>query len=353
MKLLKNRHMGLLALQLGVVFLPAQIVVPMQSHGGFAGNDIQNLRVLKQSADGSEVTLTLEYSYDGSSGSSARLLPVIADKSQKKVSSWFGADPVTIPAGHGTISIKVKFFNDEPGAPKELTTDRVRIMMLTDSGSSVIVQNIFSRTIKWGTPTGQPVETAEEARAREAAEAKHIEEEKARVDAEVKNLAAARAKAEQEKLAAEAQTKAKADAEAKVLEEARVKAEQERLALEAKAKAEAEAKALEAARLKAEQERLAAEAKAKADAEAKAAEEARLKAEQERLAAEAQAKAKAEADARAIEEARLKAEQEKLAAEAKARAVAQAIEEARVKAEQERLAAEAKAKADAEAKAEA
>ena len=59
---------------------------------------------------------------------------------------------MTIPTGHGTISIKVKFFNDEPGAPKELTTDRVRIMMLTDSGGSVIAQNIFSRAIKVGQP---------------------------------------------------------------------------------------------------------------------------------------------------------------------------------------------------------
>ena len=145
MKLLKSRHIGLLALQFGVVLLPAQILVPMQNQGTFGGNDIRNLRVLNQSADGSEVTLTMEYSYNGASGSSARLFPVIANKSQQKVSSWFGADPVTIPTGHGTISIKVKFFNDEPGAPKELTTDRVRIMMLTDSGGSVIAQNIFSR----------------------------------------------------------------------------------------------------------------------------------------------------------------------------------------------------------------
>ena len=130
-------------------------MVPMQNQRTFGGNNIQNLRVLNQSANGTEVTLTLDYSYDGASGSSARLLPVIANKNQQKVSSWFGADPVTIPTGHGTISIKIKFFNDEPGAPKELTTDRVRIMMLTDNGASVIAQGNFSRTIKWGSP-GRP-----------------------------------------------------------------------------------------------------------------------------------------------------------------------------------------------------
>ncbi len=347
MKLLKSRHIGLLALQFGVVLLPAQILVPMQNQGTFGGNDIRNLRVLNQSADGSEVTLTMEYSYNGASGSSARLFPVIANKSQQKVSSWFGADPVTIPTGHGTISIKVKFFNDEPGAPKELTTDRVRIMMLTDSGGSVIAQNIFSRTIKWGSPSGQRAETAEEARAREGAEAKRIEEEKAKLDAEAKTREEARLKAEQEKLAVEA--KAKAEAEATAAEEARLKAEQEKLAVEAKAKAEAEAKALEEARLKAEQEEQAAEAKAKAAAAA--LEEARLKAEQERLAAAA--KAKAEAEVKAREEARLQAEQERLAADAKAKAEAEAkaAEQARIKAEQEKLVTEAKAKAEAEAKA--
>ena len=65
----------------------------MQNQGTFGGNDIRNLRVLNQSADGSEVTLTMDYRYNGASGSSARLFPVIANKSQQKVSSWFGAGP--------------------------------------------------------------------------------------------------------------------------------------------------------------------------------------------------------------------------------------------------------------------
>jgi hypothetical protein len=366
MNMLRSRPIALLALQLGAIYLQAQVVMPTQNQPSFGqpsvgGNDIRNLRVRSQSADGSEVTLTLDYSYDGSSGSAARLLPVIAKKDQQKISSWFGADPVTIPAGHGTISIKVKFFNDEPGAPKELTTDRVRMLMLTDNGSSVIAQNNFTRTIHWGGPGSQPAESAEEARIREEAEAKRIDEEKAKLEAEAKvreQAAEARAKAEAEAKAREeaqlkaeqdslaAIAKAKAEAEVRVREEARLKAEQEALAA-AKAKAEAEVKAREEARLKVEQEALAA-AKAKAEAEAKAREEAQLKAEQDRLAAIA--KAKAETEARVREEARLKAEREALAAaKAKAEAEVKAREEARLKAEQEALAA-AKAKAETEAK---
>jgi membrane protein involved in colicin uptake len=363
MKLL--RYIGLLVVYLGATTLPAQILIqpPNQS---FGGSDVRNLRVLKQSEDGSEVTFAVDFNFDGIGGASARLLPLIIDKKQPKVSSWFGADPVTISPGHGTISLKVKFFNDEPGVPKELTTDRVRILMLSDNGNSVISQNNFSRTIKWGNANAPETAPAMDAKAQAqvAADEKRVEEEKAQIERETKARQEARLKAEQDRLAAEAKAKAR--------EEARIKAEQDRLAAEAKAEAEADAKAREEARVKAEQEKLAAEAQAKADAEAKALEEARLKAEQERLAAEAKAKAleqarlqaeqerlaaearaKAEAEAKAQEAARIQAEQERLAAvaQAKADAEAKAREEARIKAEQERLAAEAKAKSEAEAKA--
>jgi hypothetical protein len=162
MKLFNSRHIGLLALQFGVVFLQAQVLAPMGNQAGF-GNGVQNLRVLKQSADGSEATFSLDYYYDGSGETSARLFPVIADKSQQKISRWFGADSVTVPTGHGIISVKAKFFNDEPGAPRELTTDRVRIIMLTENGGSVIAQNNFSSIIKWGGSNSPPASVAQPA----------------------------------------------------------------------------------------------------------------------------------------------------------------------------------------------
>ena len=91
-------------------------LLPASALAQASGNAIKNLHAVKQSADGTEVTFTLDYSYDGSSGATARLLPVIAEKDQRKVSSFFGADPVSIPTGSGNISITVKFFNDDPGA---------------------------------------------------------------------------------------------------------------------------------------------------------------------------------------------------------------------------------------------
>jgi hypothetical protein len=158
------------------------------------------------------------------------------------------------------------------------------------------------------------------------------------------------AKAERERLSAEAET-ARIAAEKAAAE---AKAEADRLAAESAAKAEAERQA-EMARLRAERE---AAAKAQAEAEAKAAAEkaaADAKLAQERKeAAEREAKAKAEADAKlAAERAAAEAERQRIAAEAaKAKAEADrlaAAEAARVAAENAKAEAEAKAAKEAAA----
>src|ERR1700690_4269969 len=105
MKILNSLRLGLLAAQVGLAIASAQPVIiqpgqnPMFQSGG--GNGFSNLRVTHQSEDGTEATLTMEYSYDGSGGPSARIAPVIVDRKNKEVSKWFGADSVTIGQGHG------------------------------------------------------------------------------------------------------------------------------------------------------------------------------------------------------------------------------------------------------------
>ena len=191
--------------------------------------------------------------------------------------------------------------------------------------------------------------------------------------------AEAKRKAEEKRLAAEAEAKRKADEEKRLAAEADAKRkadEEKRLAAEADAKRKAdEAKRLAAeadAKRKADEEkRLAAEAEAKrkadeekrlaaeAEAKRKADEEKRLAAEAEakrkadeekRLAAEAEAKRKADAEKRlaAEAEAKRKADDLRLAAEAEAK---RRVDEQRLAAEAEtlRLAAEANAKRNAEA----
>ena len=335
------------------------------------GTSISNVRVGNQSRDGTEATLIMDVSYDGSRGSTAVLIPKFEKKGQKEVSSWFGADPVTIGQGKGTISIKAKYFNDEPGVPTQLTTDTIRVLVLNDSRSAILSGSTVLKTIKWGsaqgTPKVQPASTttsgidpsSEQTRAQEAlrqaaaaeakAQAELLEREKARVaaEAEAKRL-------ESEKLKAEAEArrlgelKASQEAAARQRELERQQAEadaraQEKLRIDAETKARAEAAAREQARLKAEAEtiRLAQEQK-------KAEEKARLEAEtkeKQRLAAEA--KKRDEERLKSLEEARRLAEERKKA-EALELEAAQLRENARLKA-----AAEAKKKADEEAQAKA
>jgi hypothetical protein len=413
MKSIHCPYLGLFAL-LFALSMRAQPILISPQNQTIGANSVSNLRILKQTPDGAETVLTVEFSYDGMSGATARIIPVITDKNQPKASAWFGADPVSVGTGHGTVSLRVRFFNDEPGVPPELTTDHVRVMMLSEGGNAIISQGIFSRTIKWGNPNATaatspppenqaqtPLQSEEkanaEAKVAEEARLKAIAEEKARQVAEAKRVAEEKAKAEakaaeearlrtiaEEKARQDAEAKRiadeKAKAEAKAAEEARLKAiaeEKARQEAEAKRvaeeKAKAEAKAAEEARLKAiaeEKARQEAEAKRVADekakAEAKAAEEARLKAiaeEKARQEAEAKrvAEEKAKAEAKAAEEARLKAiAEEKARQEAEAKRIAEekakAAEEARLKAiaeEKARQEAEAKRLADEKARAEA
>jgi hypothetical protein len=295
---LKRCYIGLLVVELALNLRAQPILIQPQGQQAFGGTSLSNLRVRNQSADGTETILTVDFSYDGVTSPTARILPIITDKKQPKISGWFGANPVSVSAGRGTISLRVKFFNDEPGVPPELTTDHVKIVMLTDGGNAIISQGLFAHTIKWGSPNARPakvpaVETPVETPNQAQAQAR----EKARQEAEAKLITDEKAQAEAK---AREEARLKAQAEAKARQEAEVK----RIADE---KAQAEAKAREEARLKAQAEakaRQEAEAKRiadeKAQAEAKAREEARLK-------TEAESKARQEAEAKRIAEEKTKA----------------------------------------------
>jgi len=294
MKQRVSRWLGLMLFPLAVYATPILIAPPqLQS---FAGSSLANLRVLRQSANGTEAILTVDFIYDGLSGSSARLLPVITDKKRPKVSDWFGADPVGISSGRGTVSLRVKFFNDEPGVPAELTTDHVRILMLTDGGNAVISQGIFSKSIKWGSPSAamasNSISQPSPAQAQlKAEEDQRIAQERARSEQAARDA----------RLNADADAKTQQEADAKRLAEQQAKADAKRIADEKsaaeayqaaakKTKAELEAQRLadEKALAKTEAKRLADEkAKAQADAEAQRIAE-------EKANAEAQAKAQRE-----------------------------------------------------------
>lgn len=348
----------LLGLLLVAVNVSAQPIIigggdPLKGTGG---TTVRNLKVTEKSADGTEAVLTMEYSYDGSLGASAFIVPVIQKKGEKGVSAWFGADPQTVGRGRGLISVKVRFFNDEPGVPAQITTDAVRITLMNNSKRAVVASIPFLITIQWGSADAKKMAVAESAEKPKTKAQLDAEAEAAKIEASrLKAESEARARQELEKRA-QAEAKArqeaqmKAEAEAKRLAEEKVKAEaeakrlaEERKVAEAKAKAEAE---------KREQERMKAEAEAKRLAEEKTAAEAKAKAdamrrEQERLKADAEAKARAEAEAKAKLEAAARDAELKRLAEEKRKAEEMAKAEAEAT-KRKQLEEEAKARAAAE-----
>ncbi len=188
MNLLRQCCLGLLALQLGLN-LQAQPILVQPQNQGFGGSSLNNLRLRNLSADGTEAILTVEFNYDGVNGPSARILPVIRDKKQPNVSGWFGADAVPVSTGRGIISLRVKFFNDDPGVPPQLTTDHVKVVMLSDSGNVIISQGLFATTIRWGNTNAQgarpsPPKTQEQAALQAQAGEKAGQEARLKAEAE-------------------------------------------------------------------------------------------------------------------------------------------------------------------------
>lgn len=107
MKLLKQLIVGVLTVQLGLGPIAQPILTQPNPFQPQTGTGIANLRVTQQSADGTEVVLAMDYSYDGFGGPNAQILPLIEKKDQKGIAAWFGADPVTVGVGKGVISLKV------------------------------------------------------------------------------------------------------------------------------------------------------------------------------------------------------------------------------------------------------
>ncbi len=283
-----------------------------------AGIEFSNLRLVRQSADKTEAVLAFQYRYDGSAGAAAQIALVLEKHGEKSVSSWFGAEPLVVGTGRAPLSVKVKYFADEPGVPPEFTTDRVRVLLLNNSGNTIVASALFLRTIHWGRPSSKqttaknplPIAPMGELTTPEKA----LQQAQPERDRQAADLAAAQAEAERlrkEKQTEQARAEAEAAARAKAMADA--KAEAEKIA-EEKRQAEAKAREEEQARLKAKEQADALahqedEAKAKADAEAR--EVARLRAEarlRELLKENELARQKAEAEAKEREAAQAQAE---------------------------------------------
>jgi hypothetical protein len=385
MKTIWSFTWGAILCLMSTVWLAAQPIPQSMDNlrpGGLV-NACANLRIISQSSDKTETLISIDYTYDGTSGMTAKLIPMVEKKSQQGISRWFGANPISVTTGRGIISFKIKYFNDESGVPPEIVSDRLRILFMNAGGTTIVGTSFFLKTIHWGSPDAKPTapsdlstgvkdpakearvkseEEAKKAESRKLEEQKQIIEERSAAQEKARQTAILKAQAE-EQARLEAEAKAKLEAQAR--ETARLKAEQElkRLAEEqrqAREKAQAELAAQEKTRREAEAKQ--EEARQKAEAEAQQLAKAKLEVEKKakaQAAALEEARKKAEAEAR--EEARIQAEQEfkKLAEEqrlarekAQADLVAQekARREAEVQQEAARLRAEAEAQRLAEAK---
>jgi serine/threonine protein kinase len=121
---------------------------------------IENLRVVRENGMENEAQIIIDYSYDGFHGPELQVVPVLGKRGERRVSGWFGSEPVVMLPGRGTVTVDVKYFNSEPGVPPACTTDQIRILVLNQSGTAILVAVPFLKRIEWGDPKSPSVPSA-------------------------------------------------------------------------------------------------------------------------------------------------------------------------------------------------
>ena len=114
---------------------------------------IENLELTEQKGDGMEARLKIDYRFDDLDTETARVVAVVGQSGNPRASSWFGSDPVRINRGSGTVGLKVRYFNDEPGVPAAIASDQIRILVLNETGGAILGLTEFAKTILWGDKT--------------------------------------------------------------------------------------------------------------------------------------------------------------------------------------------------------
>ena len=306
------------------------------------GTGAQNLRVFPENRERTVYQLTIDYTYDSSGGSTrAEIVPVIGKRNQEGVSGWFGCNPVTIGPGRGTVTLRVTFFNDEPGVPAAFTSDQVQILFFNPAGTAVLSSVPFLQTIKWGsgdtrTTAKSQIKDDRAARRRASEEAKGQEKARQRAQTESKKSKAAEEKSRAAVLALDG-AHTRTLTEAHRLAEEMQRLQMKHLAKEKKREEEQQKAAAEAERLRKEQSQAKNTSNAKAlqedrkrlEAEVRRLEEERKKSEAALIAEQKalnDAKARAEAEEQRVAEQKRRAEEE-LQIRTKAREEAEALQE--------------------------
>ncbi len=302
-------------------------------------NSFSRFTVTQETPGATEATVNFSYTYDGKSGPTALIYVIPISKDYPKSGIWFGSDPFTVSTGRGVGAVKISYFQDEPNAPITLTTEKIRVLVVSNAGRGVVSDLSFTRKVQWGNASDtkainsvQTVSLAPDP----AADPELIQRQK-EIEAEKLRL-------EREQEAAASEARMRRDAEREARKKAAIQEVAKLQALEIAKRIQAEQQAIAEANQIAEQ-------KARQLAKSEAENQARL--EKERLAQlEIDRLAKIEADRLAkVEQEILRQQEAARLALLEADRIAKLEEEKKARLEAERLAkleAERLAKMEAE-----
>ena len=113
-------------------------------------NSFSRFTVTQETPGATEATVNFSYTYDGRSGPTALVYVIPISKDYPKSGIWFGSDPFTVSTGRGVGAVKISYFQDEPNAPITLSTEKIRVLVVSNGGRGVVSDLSFNRKVQWG-----------------------------------------------------------------------------------------------------------------------------------------------------------------------------------------------------------
>lgn len=139
------------------------------------GTGAADLTVANRSQDGTEAVLGIQYAYSGGAGVTARIIALVSQEGNPESARWFSHDPITVVRGQGRLQVSVRFREDLPDAPREITTDRVTIRILNSTNNVILSSTPFPVRLQWGKSASGSPELAPSSAAGPAEEVESLE----------------------------------------------------------------------------------------------------------------------------------------------------------------------------------
>ncbi len=117
--------------------------------GGPRGDGLNNFRVIRPSDAQSEAVVTMDYYYDGANGITARVIATPMIRGQKTALPGFDCEKVSVSKGGGPIAVRINYRPTDPALPKERSTDRINVKLLSKDGRTLLAQANFLSRLNW------------------------------------------------------------------------------------------------------------------------------------------------------------------------------------------------------------